>query len=149
MLLIHVETSVSLPTAHWQISADSLNQASFQERKLWQELSSVIRPVGTGTLVIFVLFKHRFLIVTNHQNKRHLHWRQGKKKQQKHNNKTVSYSFSRVFMFCFSWGPQSSLLPLGGKRKKSHKSTMLWSLPGTEQMCREAKKSRCWQYPEG
>lgn len=74
-------TLFPFPTARWQISADSLNQASFQERKLWQELSSVIRPVGTGILIIFVLFKHRLSVVTNHQNKWHVRWRQQRKNQ--------------------------------------------------------------------
>lgn len=32
----------------------------------------------------------------------------------------VSYSLSMAFMFCFSWGPQSSLLAQGEERKESH-----------------------------
>lgn len=34
----------------------------------------------------------------------------------------VSYPLSTAFIFCFSWGPQSSVLSPGEKRKKSHKS---------------------------
>lgn len=34
----------------------------------------------------------------------------------------VSYPLSTAFIFCFSGGPQSSLLSPGEKRKKSHKS---------------------------
>lgn len=96
MPLIPVGTSVpclpfQLPTGRFLLILE--NQSSFQERKLQQEHSSVIRPVGIGILIIYPLFKHRLPIVKSHQNKWHVCWRQGKKTKQKQIQKTQQNSF--------------------------------------------------------